>query len=104
MDASKLLKKPELFIFLALIIFITVAHRTNDSFIGLYIESLGGKESMIGWAWFIGVATEALVFATSGLWFKKFHELTFIMIAGVIYGFRFISMSLITDPVFVLYL
>ncbi len=103
-DASRLLKKPELSIFLGLIIFITVAHRANDSFIGLYIESLGGKESLIGWAWFIGVAAEALVFATSGLWFRKFQELSFIMFAGIVYGFRFLAMSFISDPAYVLLL
>lgn len=103
-DAANLLKKPELSFFLLLIMFITIAHRTNDSFMGLYMESLGGKESLIGWAWFIGVATEALVFATSGLWFRKFHELTFIMISGVIYSIRFILMSFVTEPMMILFL
>ncbi|WP_066172718.1 MFS transporter [Bacillus marinisedimentorum] len=103
-EASRLLKKPELSIFLLLIVFITVAHRTNDSFMGLYIESLGGTEMLIGWAWFIAVAAEALVFATSGLWFRKYHELTFLTVAGLFYSVRFALMSFVVNPVMILFL
>ncbi|WP_143522292.1 MFS transporter, partial [Pseudomonas sp. 2822-17] len=69
---------------------------------GLYIVAIGGSESYVGWAWFIGVLTEALVFALSVYWLKKFRSLTLIHIAAILYTFRWILMSIVPDPNFVL--
>lgn len=103
-DAFHLAKSPGLFFFLASIVFLSIAHRTNDSFMGIYIKEIGGNESIIGLAWFIGVITEAFVFATSGWWFRKYHELTFIMFAGIIYAIRFFLVSFITEPTQILWI
>jgi MFS transporter, PPP family, 3-phenylpropionic acid transporter len=97
-DALKLFGNKRLLIFLALIMFITITHRTNDSYVGLYVVELGGKESLIGWAWFVGVASEALIFALSAMWFRHFHALTFIIIAGVLYTLRWFLFSGAADP------
>src|SRR5690625_4230804 len=50
-DIKKLLTTKPYFIFLILMLFITVTHRANDSFIGLYIAQLGGTESLVGVGW-----------------------------------------------------
>ncbi|TLS38366.1 MFS transporter [Pseudalkalibacillus caeni] len=103
-DAVKLGGNLKLMGFLAIIMFLTVTHRANDSYIGLYIKELGGNESMIGLAWFIAVGSEAIVFMTSNLWFKKFNEITFILLAGILYAVRWILYSFIQDPMVIVFL
>ncbi|MFD2638083.1 MFS transporter [Piscibacillus salipiscarius] len=87
-DFKRLLQNKPFVIFLFFMMFLTISHRANDSFIGLYINQLGGTNFVIGSAWFIGVISEAIVFATAGYWFKKYHTLIFVILAGVIYSFR----------------
>ncbi|WP_369413985.1 MFS transporter [Aquibacillus saliphilus] len=103
-DVKVLLKNRPFLIFLFLIMFLTITHRANDSFMGIYIASLGGTESIIGLSWFIGVASEALVFALAAFWFRKFHPLLFIIAAGLLYSFRWFSYSIIDDPVLIVLL
>ncbi|HET7629360.1 MAG TPA: MFS transporter [Bacillales bacterium] len=97
-DVRKLTNDLPFLLFLFLILFITVTHRTNDSFIGIYVKSLGGTDSLVGWAWFIGVASEAAVFALGYAWFRRFHELTFITFAGFLYTLRWVLYAFVTDP------
>ncbi len=104
LDLVKMGTEPKLFIFLFFVMFISITHRTNDNFLGLYILELGGDESYIGVATFIGVATECIVLATGAFWFRRFHETTFIMIAGILYCIRWLLMAIITEPSVVLVL
>ncbi|WP_096188957.1 MFS transporter [Evansella halocellulosilytica] len=101
-SALKLLKNGKLAIFLLMILAISLTHRMNDSFMGLYIIELGGNESYIGLSWFIGVFAEAIVFAFSVYWFRRFHALTFITVAGFLYAVRWLLMSFAPDPQIVL--
>ncbi|OIJ12766.1 MFS transporter [Anaerobacillus arseniciselenatis] len=101
-EALKLVQNKKLMMFFVIMMFITVTHRSSDSFLGIYIVERGGVESFIGWAWFIGVSAEALVFATSTLWFRRFHALTFIIIAAILYSIRWFLMAVIADPMLVL--
>ncbi|HEX7063729.1 MAG TPA: MFS transporter, partial [Bacillales bacterium] len=94
-EAGRLLKNHKLVLFLFFMMFITVTHRANDSFIAIYITQLGGDESLVGVAWFAGVASEAAMFALSTLWFRRFHELTFMFVAGFLYGTRWLIYSFI---------
>ncbi|WP_026701172.1 MFS transporter [Salibacterium aidingense] len=96
--------RKEVVIFLILLFFISIGHRANDSFLGLYIMELGGRESLVGRAWFIGVVSEAVVFFLSALWFRRFHPLVFIIIAGMLYASRWFIMGVADDPVYILWL
>ncbi|TFB14241.1 MFS transporter [Filobacillus milosensis] len=87
-DVRTLFQNKPFMLFLFFMMFLTIAHRANDSFIGLYIEQLGGSASLVGIAWFIGVMSEALVFALAGRWFRKYHTIIFIIISGILYSFR----------------
>ncbi|MBM7553387.1 MFS transporter [Thalassobacillus pellis] len=103
-DAAKLAVNKKLIFFLATVMFITTTHRTNDNFIGMYVTDLGGDEGLIGWLWFIGVFSEALVFAFSAYWFRRFQPLTFVIFAGFIYSFRWLFMSIADQPVEIMFL
>ncbi|WP_209122234.1 MFS transporter [Alkalihalobacillus sp. BA299] len=98
LHAVKLGANPRLFIFLLIIVFVSVTHRTNDTYLGIFITELGGKESLIGWAWFTGVVSEAIVFFATAFWFRKFTPLTFLMISAVLYSVRWYFMGAATSP------
>ncbi|WP_404451308.1 MFS transporter [Virgibacillus necropolis] len=100
-DVSQIITNKPFVIFLAIIMFITISHRANDSYIGLYIAQLGGSEGLIGLAWFVGVASEALVFALAAKWFRKYHTLIFIIFAGVLYSIRWFIFAMIEDPIYI---
>lgn len=97
-DVLTLLKQKPYMLFLLCMTFITITHRANDSFIGIYIADLGGKESLVGIAWFVGLISEATVFALAFLWFRKFHPLVFVIIASILYSFRWLFFGLSTSP------
>ncbi|MFC3039429.1 MFS transporter [Virgibacillus xinjiangensis] len=101
-DVRKLSGNKPFLLFLGIMLCLTISHRANDSYIGLYITELGGSEGLVGTAWFIGVLTEAAVFATAGFWFRKFHPLIFIILAGILYTLRWFLYSWVEDPVYVL--
>ncbi|WP_059351703.1 MFS transporter [Bacillus coahuilensis] len=103
-DTLLLLKNRSLFLFLASSLFVTIAHRANDDYIALFITEMGGNESLIGWAWFIGIFTEFLVFSWSYKWYRQYHPLTFTVIAAVLYGVRYLVMSFVYDPYILLLL
>lgn len=97
-DVKKMFQNKPYVFFLIFIIFVCVSHRANDSFVGLYIAELGGIESYVGLAWFVGVASEALVFATAGFWFRKFHPMVFVIIAAMIYTIRWFLFAGANSP------
>lgn len=101
-DVGKLVRNKPFIIFLFLILFLTIGHRTSDSYIGLYIEQLGGNEFLVGLSWFIGVASEAIIFFFAGYWFRKLHPLIFVIIAGGLYTIRWFLYAYATDPVHVI--
>lgn len=101
-DVKVLMKNKAFMFFLLSVVFLSISHRTNDSYIGLYIAELGGSEALVGLGWFVGVMTEALVFATAGFWFRKFHPLVFIMVAGLLYSIRWFIYGMADSPMFVI--
>ncbi|TXC90489.1 MFS transporter [Metabacillus litoralis] len=98
-DAFLLLKSIRFTVFLIIVLFITLGHRANDLYLSVFIQKVGGTETTIGWAFFWGVATEVLVFFTSGYWYRKYKDLTFIIFAALLYGIRFIGMSFASSSV-----
>ncbi|TMN22765.1 MFS transporter [Lentibacillus cibarius] len=103
-DINVLIKNKPFIIFLFFMMFITISHRANDSFIGLYIAQLGGSESLVGVAWFVGVISEAAVFALAGRWFRRYHTLVFVIFAGIAYTARWFIYAAAGDPYFIIML
>ena len=100
-DIGKIVKNKPFILFLLLIMFLSITHRANDSYMGLYITRLGGTEGLVGLAWFVGVIAEALVFAFAGFWFKRFKALIFIIFAGAIYSIRWFIYGWADDPMYI---
>ncbi|HLR02296.1 MAG TPA: MFS transporter [Virgibacillus sp.] len=103
-DVRQIFQNKAFVYFLLLMLFITITHRASDSYIGLYIMELGGSERFVGMSWFVGVLSEAAVFALAGLWFRKLHPFIFVIIAGALYSTRWFLYSVATDPTYIIFL
>lgn len=97
-DMLSIVKNVPFIVFLIIIMFITIAHRANDSFISIFVLEIGGTEGLAGTAWFVALLSEAFVFATAGYWFRKFHPITFTIFAGVVYSIRWFIYGNTTNP------
>lgn len=102
-DLHKIIKNPPLLFYLAALLLVSITHRANDSFISLYISELGGRDNLIGIAWFVGVVSEAVVFAFAGKWFRRYHPLIIITAAGLIYTLRWFIYGVISVPIAVVF-
>lgn len=103
-DIGKVLKNKPYLLFLALLMLVTITHRANDSFIGLFITELGGSEDLVGTAWFIALISEAFVFATARFWFRKYHPVVFVIGASILYTFRWFLYGITISPVIIIML
>lgn len=101
-DLKTLFSNKQFVSFLIIMMFITITHRANDSFIGLFITSLGGSESLVGIGWFIALVSEAFIFAFAYKWFKKDRALFFIILASILYTMRWILFAVSKDPLIIL--
>ncbi|MUV38575.1 Maltose permease [Lentibacillus sp. JNUCC-1] len=97
-DVKQLLTNTPFILFLLFMMMLTITHRANDSFIGLYIDQLGGGEELVGLSWFVSVISEAAIFATAGWWFRKYHPLVFVIISGVFYSLRWFLFAAADSP------
>ncbi len=101
-DVGLLVKNKPFVFFMLLLMLLAISHRANDSFIGLYIAQLGGSEGLVGLAWFVGVSSEAIVFAFAGFWFRKYRPLFFIIVAGVLYSIRWFLYAAADDAAYII--
>lgn len=97
-DIAKIAKNKPFILFLFIIMFVTVTHRANDSFISIFMVEIGGTEGLAGSAWFVAVLSEAIMFATAGIWFRKYHPVTFTVIASVLYTIRWFIYGMTSNP------
>src|SRR5699024_8884645 len=103
-DLSTIAKNTPFILFLLLMMLITITHRANDSFVSIFVTELGGTEGLAGTAWFIALISEATVFATAGFWFRKYQPVTFVIIAGIIYTFRWFIYGMTSNPYMIVFL
>lgn len=101
-DIRLLIKNKAFIFFLVVLMFVTIAHRANDSFMGIFLKELGGTESLVGTAWFIALLSEAAIFATAGFWFRKFHPIVFIIAASALYTIRWFIYGTTDSPFLVI--
>ncbi|MCI3923857.1 MFS transporter [Paenibacillus sp. TRM 82003] len=88
--------------FLFLVFIMMLPHRMNDSFLGLYMSSLGASEQIVGLAWAVATLGEALTFGLLYRYLHKVHELALLGIVGLLYVVRWIVYALVSDPMWLL--
>ncbi|WP_046231632.1 MFS transporter [Paenibacillus algorifonticola] len=103
-DIKRFFTRRQTLYFLGLVLFLAIPHRMNDSYIGIYMKSLGGDVQLIGQAWTVMTIIEFVFFAICHYFIKKGHELKVIAAAAGFYTLRFLFSALTTDPVALLWL
>ncbi|MDH6348589.1 MFS transporter [Brevibacillus sp. 1238] len=90
--------------FFLLVLIAATPHRTNDSFLGVYVQSLGGTTGDVGQAWFLAAVSEVAFFAISARILARWSEIRLIMLASALYAIRYVLCALAPSPEWVVYL
>lgn len=90
--------------FFLLVLIAATPHRTNDSFLGVYVQSLGGSTGDVGEAWFLAAVSEVAFFAISARLLRRWSEIKLIMIATALYAVRFFLCAIAPSPEWVIWL
>lgn len=90
--------------FFLLVLLVSTPHRTNDSFLGVYVQSLGGTTGEVGQAWFLAAVSEVVFFAISTRVLRKWSEMRLIMIAAALYTIRYVLCAIAPSADWIVYL
>ncbi|WP_256761133.1 MFS transporter [Cohnella sp. WQ 127256] len=85
-------------IFFLLVLIVAIPHKMNDTFIGLYMDQLGGDVRLTGMSWFVMTITETVMFAISSRIIKPGKEAIWMTVAAGLYAVRFLLSSIIGTP------
>ncbi|TDF95982.1 MFS transporter [Paenibacillus piri] len=99
---GKIIGSRRFVLFLLTVMTVSVAHRFNDGFLGLFLQKLGADQSIVGWAWLISASSEIPVFILLSKYGHRFKELPLLVLCSLVYVLRFIAMSLIDNPIWVI--
>ncbi|WP_230876123.1 MULTISPECIES: MFS transporter [Paenibacillus] len=88
--------------FLVTLLIVATAHRLNDGFLVLYMQELGASPSLIGWSWVASALSEVPAFFLLSKYGHKYKELPLLAVCSLVYGIRFLMMSWIDNPLWVI--
>ncbi|KIL36879.1 MFS transporter [Cohnella kolymensis] len=84
--------------FFLIVLIVAIPHKMNDTFVGLYMEQLGGNVRLTGISWFVMTITETLFFAISSRLIKPGREGLLMAFAAGMYALRFLLSSFAQHP------
>lgn len=84
--------------FLVGILIVSVAHRMNEGFLALSLRQMGAGDEIIGWSWMASAISEIPVFFFLSKYGHKFKELPLLAVASLMYAIRFLLVSVVSDP------
>jgi MFS transporter, PPP family, 3-phenylpropionic acid transporter len=84
--------------FFLIVLVVAIPHKMNDTFIGLYMEQLGGDVQQTGLSWTVMTLTETVMFALSSRIIKPGKEAVWMTVAAGLYALRFYLSSLVGTP------
>jgi PPP family 3-phenylpropionic acid transporter len=97
-----ILKSKTFAFFLFFVMLLSIAHRLNDAFLALYLQELGAPNTIIGYSWMISAISEIPVFFLLSKYGHRFKELTLLGCASVLYAVRYLLLSSVHEPSWVL--
>ncbi|REE82724.1 PPP family 3-phenylpropionic acid transporter [Paenibacillus taihuensis] len=98
----KLLRKPDILIYFAIILVLSIAHRMNEGFLAVTLREMGAGDSLVGLAWMTSAISEIPILYLLGKYGHKFKELPLLAIASVMYAIRFFLISEISSPIWII--
>lgn len=85
----------ETLLFFLTVLIVAIPHKMNDSFIGLYVEQLGGDVRLTGMSWFVMTIVETAMFAFVSRLIKPGKETAWMAAAAGMYALRFALSSMV---------
>ncbi|MFD0678116.1 MULTISPECIES: MFS transporter [unclassified Paenibacillus] len=99
---AKIIGSKRFLMFLLSVMIVSVAHRFNDGFLGLFLQRLGADQSIVGWAWLVSASSEIPAFLLLSKYGHRYKELPLLVVCSLVYVIRFIFMSQIENPLLVI--
>ncbi|MCL0081097.1 MFS transporter [Peptococcaceae bacterium] len=95
---KKLLANRELLFVLLLIALVGSTNKANDAFIGIFMQSIGGNEAAVGWAWMVGPLSEMVVFAVASSFLVRYNEIILLALASAVFAVRWLLFAITGNP------
>ncbi len=90
--------------FLFLIMVMSMANRINDGFLALFLRKLGASDTIVGYSWTMAAISEIPVFFLLSKYGHRYKELALLTVAGFVFTLRFLLMSIVQDPIWVVFI
>ncbi|MDF2922868.1 MAG: transporter [Paenibacillaceae bacterium] len=84
--------------FLVLVLVMSVSHRANDGFLSTYMKELGATRDLVGYAWMTSALSEVPILFYLSKYGHKYRELPLLGVACAVYFLRFLLMSVVDGP------
>ncbi|CAG7625250.1 hypothetical protein PAESOLCIP111_02707 [Paenibacillus solanacearum] len=88
--------------FLLTIFTAALATRMNDGFLALFLQRLGADQTIVGYSWMASALSEIPIFIFLSKHGHKYKELPLLAICSFVYALRFLLMSLVDNPLWVI--
>lgn len=107
-DAAKglraILLNREVIWFFGCVFVLALSYRMNDAFLTVSMKRLGAGEELIGWALLASALSEIPVLFLLGKYGDKFKEVPLLAVACLMFGVRFLLMSSVEQPVYIIFI
>jgi PPP family 3-phenylpropionic acid transporter len=98
----QVIRSSRFLLFMLIVMIASVAHRFNDGFLALFLQQLGADQTIVGWSWMVSALSEVPIFFLLSKYGHRYKELPLLVISSFVYVIRFILMSQVTNPSWVI--
>ncbi|WP_248924870.1 MFS transporter [Paenibacillus hamazuiensis] len=98
----KVIARKRFVLFMLTVLVASVSTRFNDTFLALFMQRLGADPSLVGWSWMTSAVSEIPVFFFLAKYGHRYKELPLLVIAGLMFGLRFLLMGFVNDPLWII--
>ncbi|WP_150266779.1 MFS transporter [Paenibacillus tepidiphilus] len=101
---TEILLQKEVLWFFACVFVLAIGHRMNEAFLTISLKEMQAGDEVIGWALLASALSEIPVFFALSKYGERFKELPLLAFAALMYGLRFLFMSLSNEPLTVVFI
>ncbi len=95
---KEILLQKEVLWFFSCVFVLALGHRMNEAFLTLSLKSMNAGDEVIGWALLASALSEIPIFFLLSKYGERFKELPLLAFASLMYGLRFLFMSIADVP------
>ncbi|CAG7626933.1 MFS transporter [Paenibacillus allorhizosphaerae] len=85
-------------LFMTMVLLMSVAHRMNDAFLSLFIQSAGGGQQLVGVTMLVASGFEIPVFFLLARYGHRFRQTALLTFASAVYTIRFAALGFVKEP------